>query len=116
MNGTVTTPERKTSPEQNLEQQHRRRGWLQPSVNIVENADRFVLEAEMPGVGKDGLEVLLEGNELTILGRRQSPVTGAQPLYRESYDRDFRRSFELDPMIDTSRITARMESGVLYLD
>jgi len=37
------------------------RGYLVPQVNIVETKDSLILEAEMPGVSKDGLEVLLEG-------------------------------------------------------
>jgi HSP20 family protein len=116
MNETVATPDRRSAPDKNLEQQQQRRGWLHPQVNIVEKPEGFVLEAEMPGVGKEGLEVLLEGNELTIVGRRPAPLVGAQALYRESYDRDFRRSFELDPMIDTGKISARMDSGILYLE
>lgn len=114
MNGTVSKPETKPAREQRPEQNQRTR-WLQPQVNIVETKDGFALEAEMPGVSKEGLEVLLEGNELTIIGHRQ-PFEGGEPLYRESYHYDFRRTFELDPMIDTGRITARMESGVLFLE
>ena len=89
------------------------RGYLVPPVNIVETKDRFVLEAEMPGVSKEGLEVLLEGNELTIVGRRQTEVPGAEPVYRESSPRDFRREFVLDPSIDTSKLSATIEQGVL---
>ena len=92
------------------------RGYLHPPVNVVETKEGYVLEAEMPGVGKDGLEVLLEDNELTIVGhRRPARIEGAQPLYRESVDRDFRRAFVLDPTIDTAKISARMERGVLTL-
>ena len=94
----------------------RQRGWLQPQVNVVETRDAYILEAEMPGVNKDGLEVLLESNELTIVGRRNPTVDGARLVYRESFDRDFRRSFELDPTIDTAKITARMENGVLHME
>jgi HSP20 family molecular chaperone IbpA len=113
MNGTVTTQENKTTGrEQRPEQRNR---WLQPQVNIVETKEGFVLEAEMPGVNKEGLEVLLEGSELTIVGRRQQ-FDGANPVYRETYDFDYRRSFELDPMIDAGRISARMENGVLFLE
>lgn len=117
MNGTVTSQEKsKPVREQQRSEPVQRRGWIQPPVNIVETKDGFVLEAEMPGVDKTGLEILLEGNELTIVGRRGSFEGEAQPVYRESYDSDFRRSFELDPTIDTGRISARMESGVLYLE
>ena len=114
MSNAVATKQNRVPAEQRTEQP--RRGWLQPQVNIVERPEGYHLEAEMPGVGKDGLEVLLEGNELTIIGHRNQNVEGAQLVYRESYDRDFRRSFELDPTLDTAKISARMENGVLFLE
>jgi HSP20 family protein len=116
MNSTVATQENKPVRQSRQDQLQQQRKWLHPQVNIIETKDGFVLEAEMPGVSKDGLEVLLEGNELTIVGRRQQFTTEAQPIYRESFDYDFRRSFEIDPAIDTGRISARMDNGVLYLD
>jgi HSP20 family protein len=114
MNSNVATQEKRPTREQPELQE--RRGWLQPAVNIVETKDGYHLEAEMPGVTKERLEVLLEGNQLTIVGRRSYGVSGAQPLYRESVDRDYRRSFELDPTIDAQRISARMQNGVLHLE
>ena len=111
----MTQTENRPVREQNNAQPQPQRGYLQPPVNIVETKDGYLLEAEMPGVGKDGLEVLLEDNELTIVGKRRPAVEGAEPLYRESVDRDFRRSFVLDPAIDTAKISARMERGVLTL-
>ena len=113
-NTMTTTTQQESRPVRDNRQE--RRGWIQPQVNIVESRDGYVLEAEMPGVSKDGLEVLLEGNELTIIGHRGSEVPDAQLVYRESADRDFRRVFELDPTIDTGRINARMENGILYLE
>ena len=113
MNDTVTTT-KESRPVR--EERQERRGWIQPPVNIIESRDGYVLEAEMPGVSRDGLEVLLEGNELTIVGRRTAESTQAQLVYRESADRDYRRTFELDPAIDTGRITARMDNGILYLE
>ncbi len=89
--------------------------WLHPQVNILETKDAYLLEAEMPGVSKEGLEILLEGNELTIIGRRTNAQSGT-PLYRESSDYDYRRSFELDPTIVSSKIKARMEQGTLFLE
>lgn len=110
-NNLATTEQRATR-----EQRQENRRYLQPTVNVVETKDAYILEAEMPGVNKDGLEILLEGTELTIIGRRNLVHSGAEFLYRESRETDFRRAFELDPSIDTSRITARMENGLLYLE
>jgi HSP20 family protein len=84
-------------------------------VNIVETKDGYVLEAEMPGVSKEGLEVTLEGNEMTIVGHRENEVVTGTPLFRERALADFRRVFELDPAIDTARIAAKMDQGVLSL-
>ena len=90
------------------------RDYVAPEVNIFETPSGYVLEADMPGVAKDGLEISLEGNELTLLGRRQElDLPEVQFLYRESRPADFRRTFELDPAIDTSKISAKMEQGIL---
>lgn len=89
--------------------------YLCPLVNIFETKDGYVLEADLPGVNKNGLEILLEGNELTIIGRREPEVNAAELLYRESKPADFRRVFELDPAIDSQKISAKIEQGVLSL-
>jgi len=99
-----TTPER---PAQ--------RPFLTPDVNIYEAKDGYVLEAEMPGVNKEGLEITLEGHEITITGRQANEVNTGAVLFRERHGADYRRVFELDPAIDTARIAARMNQGVLFL-
>lgn len=92
-----------------------RQKYALPEVNIFETRDGYVLEAEMPGVNKDGLEVLLEGHELTIVGHRHHAPVEGQVIFRESHAADYRRVFELDPAIDTGRIAASMTQGVLTL-
>jgi HSP20 family protein len=92
-----------------------RREFIAPEVNIFENHDGYVVEAEMPGVNKDGLEITLEGNELTIHGRRHVESLGGDALLCECPRADYRRVFELDPAIDTSRVSARMDQGILTL-
>jgi HSP20 family protein len=109
MKGTVQTEPCRTT-DGRAEQE-----YVSPDVNIVENKDGYVLEAEMPGVSKEGLEVTLEGNEMTIVGHRQDEAVTGTPLFRERKLLDFRRVFELDPTIDTARIAAKMAQGVLSL-
>jgi len=89
--------------------------YLTPAVDIVETRDAYVLESDMPGVTKDNLEILLESNELTIVGRRPDQPMEAQYVYRESKPAYFRRVFELDPAVDVEKIDARMDQGVLTL-
>ncbi len=92
-----------------------RQEFVVPVVNIFETRDGYALEAEMPGVNKGGLEITLEGNEITILGRRATEPVNGEVLHRERSAADYRRVFELDPAIDTNKISARMEQGMLTL-
>jgi HSP20 family protein len=87
--------------------------YVSPEVNIYETPDGYVLEAEMPGVNKTGLDIAVEANTLIIQGRRSQVDLKADLLYRESGSEDYRRVFELDPAIDTARIEAKLEQGVL---
>jgi HSP20 family protein len=89
--------------------------YAAPLANIRETADGYLLEAEMPGVAKDGLEVTVENGELLIVGRRTAETGPGRSVYRESRGFDYRRVFELDPSIDAGKITAKIEQGVLRL-
>jgi HSP20 family protein len=88
---------------------------ISPVVNIFETGDGYILEAEMPGVTKEGLEITLEGTEITIVGHRKVEPLSGNPLFRESQDADYQRMFELDPAIDTGKISAKMDQGILTL-
>jgi HSP20 family protein len=106
----ATLENRQTDGRAELEEQH-----IAPEVNIFETAEGYVLEADMPGVGKDGLQITLDGNELVIEGRRSPETVTGEPVFRERSEWNYRRIFELDPAIDTGKILAKMEQGVLTL-
>jgi len=110
MNATLTKSETNTPSTTNG-----RTGYLTPLANIAETNDGYVVEAEMPGVSKEGLEITVENGELVIVGRRGALKFTGEPVYRESRGWDYRRSFELDPSIDTTKIVAKVENGVLRL-
>ena len=96
-------------------QEQRRVQYATPLVDVESNEDGYTIRAEMPGVDKSGLEITIDNGELTIVGhRRTSEVTG-EPVYREIRNNDFRRVYELDPAIDTAKISARIEQGILTL-
>jgi len=112
----LTTQKKDTAPSKDRYQTQAEERYLSPEVDIYENKDEYLLEAEMPGVSKDGLELTLEGSTLTLVGRRNvEQPKGTNLVYRESQPWHFRRVFELDPTIDAGKIDARMEQGVLYV-
>jgi HSP20 family protein len=111
MNCNVATEQTcKETGEDSRAQNH-----ITPEVNIFETKDGYVLEAELPGVSKEGLDIALEDNTLTILGRRSAQEANGQALYRESSAADYRRVFELEPAIDTAKIEAKIVQGILTL-
>lgn len=111
MKATLTKPETQSVRTDG----NGRTTFLTPAANIHEDKDGYVLEAEMPGVNKEGLALTVENGELMILGRRQMRDLKGTLLHRESRDADYRRVFELDPSIDANKITAKIDSGVLTL-
>jgi HSP20 family protein len=89
--------------------------FITPAGSVTEIADGYMLEIEMPGVKKDGLEISVENNELTIIGRRSLPAVEGTLIHRESRSENFRRMFELDPSIDANKINAKIEQGLVTL-
>jgi hypothetical protein len=70
--------------------------FVAPPATVTEAGDGYTLEVEMPGVNKDGLDIWVENNELTIVGRRSFPPVDGAVLHHESRPENFRRTFELD--------------------
>ena len=95
--------------------QRRAEQFVAPVASVVEDGDAYLLKVEMPGVNKEGLEISVENNELTIIGRQSLPQIEGTLIHRESRAENFRRVFELDPSIDMSKISARIDQGVLTL-
>ena len=97
------------------------RRYVRPAASITETADGFVVQVEMPGVNRPGLEITFENGELTLVGHRAPAVPGhdgapaPEALYRESRQADYRRVFEVDSTIDAARIGANLEQGLLTL-
>ena len=86
---------------------------LRPACTIAEYADAVVLRLEMPGVSKDGIEVSIDGNTLTVGGRRQIYADDVVYLIRERRNGDFRATYTLDERVDREKVEARIEHGIL---
>ncbi len=89
--------------------------FITPPASVREIGDGYMLEIEMPGVKKDGLEISVENNELTIIGRRSLPAVEGPLIHRESRPENFQRMFEIDPSIDADKISAKIDQGLVTL-
>jgi len=96
-----------------------------PSFDVRETADAFHFHADLPGLKREDLEITLNGNLLSISGRREAERRDepkSQGNQREDTDRyhtaerwygSFARSFSLPDGIDASGIAADLNDGVL---
>ncbi len=117
MNDQTQQPQQATAQPTQTPTATTTRRYVRPRASIIENAAGFVVQVEMPGVNRQGLEITFENGELTLLGHRQ-PVAapaGSELLYRESRVADFRRVFEVDGSIDAAHISAGLDQGLLTL-
>jgi HSP20 family protein len=116
MDNQTQTPSAPTAQQnQNGHAAAQQRRYACPRANVVETSGGYVVQVEMPGVNKTGLEVTFENGELTLVGHRTPVTTNAELVYRESRPMDFRRVFEVDPTIDAAHIAAQLDQGVLTL-
>ena len=88
-----------------------------PRVDISENADGYVLEAELPGFTEKDVEVKIDDNLLTISSKKEKEKKEEDNGYilRERRHESFARSFVLPKDVDKSSIEARFANGLLSL-
>jgi HSP20 family protein len=111
---TVATQAReKTTPSR--EETRSQERYVTPPVDIYETAHGLVVKADLPGVAKEGLDVRVENNLLTIRGRASHAAPG-DPVYREYELLNFFRQFELNERVDQQKISAELRHGVLTLN
>jgi HSP20 family protein len=86
-----------------------------PAVDIIEDNERFLLRADVPGVSVDDIDVSMDGGTLSLSGERRVETrgedSGLQRIERAS-GRFFRR-FSLPETVDADKITAKCNNGVL---
>jgi HSP20 family protein len=89
-------------------------GWL-PAVDIHEETDRFVMQAEVPGVRSEDIDVSVENNTITLRGekKQEKVVDGENACRLERFYGTFTRSFVLSTRINPEQIKATFKDGVL---
>jgi HSP20 family molecular chaperone IbpA len=87
-----------------------------PPIDIHEEPDGLILEADLPGAVEENLRIQLEDNVLNLYARIESPIPeGARLLHEEYRVGDYQRSFILGDEVDREKITAHLTHGVLRL-
>ena len=86
--------------------------WV-PPVDIVDAGKEYLIFLDAPGVKPEDLELLEEGNTVTIAGIRHSPM--ANYVLRERQDGQFRRTLVLPEGVVKGKARASLKSGLLEI-
>jgi HSP20 family protein len=91
------------------------RGAWMPSVDIFENKDSIVLEAELPGMNREDFELTVENNVLSLRGERRFEKKDEADNYHrvERAYGSFTRSFTLPQTVSAENAAADYKNGVL---
>jgi len=89
---------------------------IRPPVDIFEDAGGITLQADMPGVSKDRLQLQVDKDQLLVEGDVQfSMPEGMEALYADIRATRYSRSFSLSRELETERIDAVLKDGLLTL-
>jgi HSP20 family protein len=88
-----------------------------PSLDFSENEKEYIVRLEAPGIPKEDLEVNLDGQALTISGRRdfEKEEKTEEYFWREREAGKFVRTVQLPTPVDNSRIAATYEDGIMTI-
>lgn len=86
-------------------------------VDLKENENEYIIEADLPGIKKDAIDLSYENNYLTVTAKREDTVEDKSGNYvrRERSYGEFKRSFYIDN-VDESKIDASFNDGVLRIN
>ena len=113
MNETTNVAKTASKPEQQAREQER---TIRPPVDIFEDGSGITVQADMPGVAKDRLDIQIDRDSLSIEGRAElSMPEGMEALYADVRSTLYQRSFSLSSELDVERVDASLKDGVLTL-
>ena len=91
-------------------------GWT-PHVDVFENTDGLVIKVDLPGVGKENVQISVEGNVLSVQRERKAAVESKERTYQRA-ERPvgrFSRSFTLPVDVNTGAVAAGYVDGALTI-
>ena len=113
MTGTKDVSKQETGVTPDVKQQEQA---ILPAVDIFENESGITVQADMPGVSRDRLDVHIDSDTLAIEGVADIPMpAGMDAIYADIRSKRYQRSFSLSRELDTERIEANLKDGVLTL-
>jgi HSP20 family protein len=88
-----------------------------PAVDVYEDEHKVTLKIEVPGIEEKDIDVRVENNTLTVHGERKIEKEEKEENYRrvERQYGSFTRTFTLPQTVDTEKVSATYDKGVLKI-
>lgn len=86
-----------------------------PAANVLEDETGYTIELSVPGLSRGDFKVSAEGDRLTVSGGANRDSSDGERYLRQEFgsNREFSRTWFLPTAVDTQRITARYDAGIL---
>ena len=91
--------------------------WAEPTLDVYETSDNVVVQAAIPGVKPEDVEITVKGNYLALSGETKQETESQDKNYlrRETRVGSFSRALELPAGLQTDKADAKFENGVLTI-
>jgi len=111
----MTTEKNPSTQAQPVAESTSTRPVVAPAVDIYENEQEYLILADLPGIPNDGVEIRFEKGELSLYARQPDRAANGEVIGSELLGADFRRLFQIPETVDSERIDAKLQAGVLHL-
>lgn len=115
LNSNIATQEVETQNQKEKSIAAKTRNYI-PQMDVYSDKDALYIEGNMPGVDKTSLDISIENNMLTIVGKNQNLTLDNFTLkYSEYTPGNYRRVFQIHEQIDSEKIEASVKNGLLKI-
>jgi HSP20 family molecular chaperone IbpA len=112
----MTEKKEVTNQESKAVQQSETERPILPAVDIFEDSTGITLQADMPGVSKERLDIQIDNDALSIEGKADIPMPpGMEAIHADIRSTRYQRSFSLSRELDGDKVEASLKDGVLTL-
>lgn len=88
---------------------------VSPPLDVVETADSFVVQVDLPGIEAKDIDISVAGNVLTLKGERKARSHRGEVYRKETWEGSFQRTLSLPATVDPDRVSAAFADGVLEI-
>ncbi|UCF99534.1 MAG: Hsp20/alpha crystallin family protein [Spirochaetaceae bacterium] len=90
---------------------------VSPAIDVIEHADRFTVECDLPGISQKDIDISIASGVLTIKGEKkvEKQSENTKVYRKETWEGSFQRTLSLPTGVDSDKVEATFNNGVLKI-